>query len=188
MYCHAKYAVWIAHVGLAFHNSRVMANLSIPAPVETEKATFLHDRSNRPAAPATSRADLLKRWAGTIVGCALAVGLTAVLFSVRDSWDNHREWLVMVVPVLVIAGLALGHLGARNKLQALAPGLLFLFLALIFAGADILADNDSGASDTTRDVLSILGGICLGLAAAALAFALVWVELRNPTKAPTPEM
>ena len=188
MYCHAKYGVWIAHVGLAFHNSRVMANLSIPAPVETEKATFLHDRSNRPAPPATSRAELLKQWAGTIVGCALAVGLTAVLFSVRDSWDNHREWLVMVVPGLVIAGLALGHLGARNKLQALAPGLLLLSLALTFAGADILADNDSGASDTTRDVLSILGGSFLGLAAAALAFALLWVELRNPTKAPTPEM
>ncbi|MGE0599606.1 MAG: hypothetical protein AB7J35_05810 [Dehalococcoidia bacterium] len=165
-----------------------MANLSIPAPVETEKSSFIHDRSTRPAKPATSRGSLLKYWAGTLAGLVLAVGLTAVLFSVRDSWDNHREWLVTVIPVLVIGGIALGHLTARGQAKALVPGGLFLFLALLFAGADIIADNDSGATMTARDVLSILGGIALGISVVALTIALFWVELRNPTKAPTPEM
>jgi hypothetical protein len=165
-----------------------MANLSIPAPVEPEKSTFLHDRSNRPAAPAISRLGLAKRWAGLLSGLVLAVGLTAVLFSVRDSWDNHREWLVTVIPVLVIAGVALGHLTVRGQMKALAPGGLFLFLALVFAGADIIADNDSAATMTTRDTLSILGGISLGISVVAFVIALVWVEVRNPTKAPAPEM
>ncbi len=165
-----------------------MANLTIPAPVETEKSSFIHDRATRPAAPETSRLSLVKQWAGFAAGLVLAVGLTAVLFSVRDSWDNHREWLVTVIPVLVIGGVALGHLAARGQAKALVPGGLFLFLALIFAGADVLADNDSGATMATRDTLSILGGIALGISVVALAIALLWVEIRNPTKAPAPEM
>lgn len=165
-----------------------MANLSIPAPIETEKSAFLHDRTNRPPAPTTSTLELARRWSGFIAGLVLSVGLTAVLFSVRDSWENHREWLVTVIPVLVIAGVSLGHLAVRKQIVALAPGGAFLFLALIFAGADVLADNDGGASMTTRDTLSILGGIALGVAAAAFVFALFWVELRNPTRAPTPEL
>jgi hypothetical protein len=36
--------------------------------------------------------------------------------------------------------------------------------------------------------LSILGGICLGLSVAFLIGALIWVEARNPTKAPAPEL
>ena len=165
-----------------------MANLSIPAPVETEKSSFIHDRTTRPAAPARSRLALAKQWAGFAAGLVLAVGFTAVLFSVRDSWHNHREWLVTVIPVLVIGGVALGHLTARGQAKALVPGGLFLFLALIFAGADVLADHDSGATMTARDTLSILGGIALGISVVALAIALFWVEIRNPTKAPAPEM
>lgn len=165
-----------------------MANLSIPAPVEPEKSTFLHDRSNRPSGPAESRLEMARRYAGLLLGLVFSVGLAAVLFSVRDSWDNHREWLVTVIPFLVIAGIALGHLAMRQQFMALAPGLALLALALMFALFDIIADNDSAASDTTRDVLSIFGGICLGAATVALMAALLWVELRNPTKAPTPEL
>jgi hypothetical protein len=165
-----------------------MANFSIPAPVESEKSSFLHDRSNRPAAPTASRIDLARRWASFAAGAVLAVGATALLFSVRDSWENHREWLVTLIPFLVIAGIALAHLTARKQVIALVPGGTFLFLALIFAGADIIADNDSGASDTTRDVLSILGGISLGIATLCFVVALAWVEIRKPTKAPAPEL
>jgi peptidoglycan/LPS O-acetylase OafA/YrhL len=165
-----------------------MANLSIPAPVETEKAAFLHDRSNRPAAPSTPRSDLLKRWAGTITGIALAIGFTALLFSVRDSWENHREWLVTVIPILAIGAIAAGHLLARKQGEPLAAGIGFLLLAAIFAAADIMVDREAEPSATTQDVLSVLGGVCLGLAALSLVVALFWVELRNPTKAPEPEL
>ena len=165
-----------------------MANLSIPAPYEPEKTGYLHDRSTRPDAPSESRVELAKRWSGLALGIAISVGLTALLFSVRDSWDNHREWLVTVIPLLVIAGIALGHLLVRRQFVALAPGAVFLFLALLFGGADVLADNDGATSDTARDVLSILGGISLGIATIAFCMALAWVEMRNPTKAPTPEL
>jgi len=165
-----------------------MANFTIPAPVETEKSTFLHDRTQRPAAPPASRMELVQRWGILAAGIALSVGASALLFSIRDSWNNHREWLVSVIPLLVIAAIGLAYLVARREIVPLATGLVFLFLALLFGGADLIADNDSGASDTTRDVLSILGGISLGAAVLALVFAFFWVEIRKPTKAPTPEM
>lgn len=165
-----------------------MANLSLPAPVEEDKTAYLHDRLQRPAAPQVSRLDLLKRWNGFLLGLVISVGLTAVLFSLRDSWHNHREWLVTVIPFLVIAGVGLGHLLARRKLTSLAVAGVFLFLALLFTFFDIIADRDGGATMTTRDVLSILGGIALGFATVALIVTLVWVEVRNPTKAPTPEL
>ncbi len=165
-----------------------MANFSIAAPVETEKTAFLHDRSQRPAAPEASRVDLLKRWTGFVLGLAISVGLTAVLFSLRDSWENHREWLVTLIPVLVIAGVGLGHLLARRQVMALGVGGGLLFLTLLFTLFDVIADRDSGSTLKTRDVLSILGGVCLGFTTVALIATLLWVELRNPTKAPTPEL
>jgi hypothetical protein len=164
-----------------------MANFAIPAPVEPQKSTFLHDRSNRPKAPAANRLDLAKRWAGFALGLVFGVGSAALLFSIRDSWDNHREWLVTTIPILVIAAVALGHLIVRGKAVALIPGGVFLFFALVFAGADILADN-SDQSLTTRDTLSILAGICLGFAAVLLSIALLWVELRDPTRVPTAQV
>lgn len=183
----APAAARIARERTAEHNSRVMANLSIPAPIEPEKSPWIHDRSQRPDAPARNRMALVRQWWGFALGLALAVGLTATLFSLRDSWHNHREWLVTVIPVLVIAGIGLGHLIARQKLLALAVPGGFLFMALLFMVFDIVADND-GSSMGTRDAFSILGGIALGGAAISLSIALLWVEIRNPTKAPTPEL
>ena len=164
-----------------------MANLSLPAPFESEKSTFLHDRAARPAGPAASRLEMARRWATLIIGAALGVGATALLFSVRDSWENHREWLVTLIPFLVIAGIALAHLTARKQIVAMATGLAFLFLSLVFAGADVILDSEGG-NDTSRDVLSILGGVALGLAVLSLTIAVVWVEVRKPTKAPAPEL
>jgi hypothetical protein len=164
-----------------------MANLSIATPFESEKSSDLHDRSNRPPAPKLSRMESAWRWGVIADGVILSVGATALLFSLRASWDNHREWLVTLIPFLVIAAVAVVYLVARKQAIALAPGLLFLFLSLIFGGADVLLDAEEG-SDTARDVLSILGGICLGLSVAFLIGALIWVEARNPTKAPAPEL
>lgn len=164
-----------------------MANLSIPAPIEPEKSPWIHDRSQRPSAPAFDRMALVRRWWGFALGVVISVGLTATLFSLRDSWHNHREWLVTVIPFLVIAGIGLGHLVARQRLMALAVPSGFLFLALLFMLFDIVADNE-GSSMSARDTFSILGGIALGFAAVSFAVALLWVEIRNPTKAPTPEL
>lgn len=165
-----------------------MANLSIPAPIEPEKSDWLHDRDNRPKGPTTSRVELAKRNGGLIAGVILSVGLTAVMFSLRASWDNHREWLVTMIPFLVIAGLALSYLVLRREWIALAPGGAFLSIALLFALFDVIADNDGGSTDTIRDVLSILGGIALGIATACLVVAVIWIEARKPYKAPTPEV
>ncbi|MFN8616398.1 MAG: hypothetical protein U0837_04840 [Dehalococcoidia bacterium] len=164
-----------------------MANLSIPAPIEPEKTPWIHDRSQRPAAPARDRAALARQWWGFALGLVLSVGLTATMFSLRDSWHNHREWLVTFIPVLVIAGVGLGHLIAREKLLAISVGLGFLLLAWMFMLFDIIADND-GSSMGTRDTFSILGGIALGFGAVALSIALLWVEVRNPTRAPAPQL
>ena len=165
-----------------------MANLSIPAPIEPEKSDWLHDRDNRPKGPGTSRVELLKRFSGLIAGSILAVALTAVLFSLRDSWGNHREWLVTMIPFIVLAGLALSYLALRREWVAMAPGIFFLFFALLFGFIDILADNDEAATDTLRDTMSILGGIALGIATACFVVAVIWVEARKPFKAPQPEL
>jgi hypothetical protein len=165
-----------------------MANMSIPAPYEPEKSDWIHDRATRPGGPKPSRMEMARRWAVIAIGVVLGVGATALLFSIRDSWDNHREWLVMVIPFLVIAAIAVAHLVARRQVKALIPGGIFLAFALVFAGADLIADYDDAATDTARDVLSILAGICLGIATVLLCIALVWVEIRKPTKAPAPEL
>ena len=161
--------------------------MSIPAPYEPEKADWIHDRDGRPGAPKPSRLEFARRWAVPAAGVVLGVGATALLFSIRVSWDIHREWLVSFIPFLVIVAIALAHLLARKQVTALAPGLVFLVLTLIFAGADLWADNDGG-SDTARDVLSILAGSCLAVATVLLMAALLWVEIRRPTKAPVPEL
>jgi len=165
-----------------------MANFSLPAPFEPEKTAYIHDRTTRPARPATSNNDLVRRFAGFGLGLVFAAFMLAIAFQVRAGWENHREWVVaMSGPFYALGGIAIGHLLFRKRLEAAAPALLFLFLAALFAGFDIAADAND-ASMTARDVLSILGGVALGISIACAVFAVTWVELRNPTKAPPPQM
>lgn len=164
-----------------------MANLSVPAPFEPEKSP-IHDRTLRPANPKIPRPALFSRYWGFGLGLCFAALLLAMAFSARDGWENHREWVVAVTgPFYSLGGIAFGHVFYRRRLAPAAPAFVFLFLAAVFLGADILADLDD-ADMTARDVLSILGGICLGFAVAGAIFAAVWVELRSPTKAPPPQM
>ncbi|MCC6959525.1 MAG: hypothetical protein IT301_06725 [Dehalococcoidia bacterium] len=164
-----------------------MANFSIPAPVEPEKTPWIHDRSQRPKAPPIDWLALASSWWGIAIGVLGSVGLTAVMFSLRDSWPNHREWLVSFIPFLAIAAIGFGHLFARGRYMALAIPVSGLFLTLIFMFFDLMADSDNAPMDQ-RDALSILGGICLGITVAVLVLSLLWVEIRNPTKAPAPEI
>ena len=165
-----------------------MANMSIPRPFEPEKSGYIHDRGNRPGGPSTSRMELVKRLWAFALSLVLGVGATALLFSIRDSWENHREWLVTVIPVLVIAGIALSYLVLRKKAAALGTGLAFVLIAIGLAGSDVLIDRESNPSSAAQDTLSILAGVALALASIALIVAFLIVEIRNPTKAPTPEL
>ncbi len=164
-----------------------MAELSIPAPYEPEK-TAIHDRGTRPSRPSVSRMDLVKQYWGLALGLVLACLITAMAFQARAGWDNHREWVVaMTGPFQALGGIAFGHLIYRMAWKALAPGFVFFFLACLFIGGDVLADG-ANASMAARDTLSILGGIALGIAVACFLVAVLWVEIRRPTKAPAPEM
>lgn len=165
-----------------------MANFSLPAPFEPEKSSFIHDRTTRPARPTTSNNDLVRRFAGFGLGLVLAAFMLAIAFQARDGWENHREWVVaMSGPFFALGGIALGHLLYRKKLEAAAPALLFLVLAALIAGFDIAADADD-ADMALRDALSIGGGVVLAISIACAVFAVLWVELRSPTKAPPPQM
>ncbi|MBE0608944.1 MAG: hypothetical protein IH609_06165 [Dehalococcoidia bacterium] len=165
-----------------------MANFSLPAPFEPEKTAYIHDRTNRPARPTTSNNDLVRRFAGFGLGLVFAAFMLAIAFQVRDGWENHREWVVaMSGPFYALGGIALGHLLYRKKLEAAAPALLFLVLAAVVAGSDIAADADD-ADMALRDALSIIGGILLAISIACAVFAVIWVELRNPTRVPPPQM
>ena len=164
-----------------------MANMTVPRPFEPEKSD-IHDRTKRPAGPAVSRLEYVQRWWAFALSCALSVGATALLFSIRDSWGNHREWLVTTIPFLTVAAIALVYLTERQKGFALAPGLAFVVGAVTLAGSDILVDREPNPSSAAQDTLSILGGISLGAAVVFLVVAFLVVEIRNPTKAPAPEL
>lgn len=165
-----------------------MANFSIPAPFEPEKSAFIHDRTTRPARPAVARGELLRRFAGLGMGLVIAGIMLAIAFQVRAGWENHREWVVaMTGPFYAMGGIAIGHLLARQKWEPVAPALIFLALAATCAGIDIAADADD-ADLVLRDVLSIVGGILLAISIACALFAVLWVEIRTPTKAPPPQL
>jgi hypothetical protein len=165
-----------------------MANFSLPAPFEPEKSSFIHDRTARPARPATSNNDLLRRFAGLGLGLLLAAFMLAIAFQARAGWENHREWVVaMSGPFFALGGISLGHLLYRKKLEAAAPALILIVLAALVAGFDIAADADD-ADMALRDALSIIGGVLLAISIACAVCAVLWVEIRNPTKAPPPQM
>ncbi len=164
-----------------------MADFSLPAPFEPQKSEYIHDRSTRPARPTLGWRDWLSLFWGYGLGILFALALTIILFQVRASWDNHREWLVSFIPFFAIAGLAFGYLAQRGKWEALAVPGAFLLLTGIFTVSDLLGDIDD-ASLRARDIVSILGGISLAATTLAAIITLLWVEWRNPPKAPPPAM
>jgi hypothetical protein len=160
-----------------------MADFSLPAPDEPQKPDFLHNRPTRPPRSAVSAREIFERFWGYGLGVVFAILLTSTMFQVRASWENPREWLVMFIPFFAIAGLAFGIFLQRGQWTALAVPAAFLFLTGIFTVSDLLADIES-ASARARQIVSILGGISLGLTTLTAIIALIWVEVRNPPKAP----
>ncbi|MBI5949197.1 MAG: hypothetical protein HY875_13755 [Chloroflexi bacterium] len=166
-----------------------MADLTTAAPVETEKSTFLHDRGGRPEAPKRPVAELVRDNLGLLLGLVLALGFTALAFQTRASWDSHRDWVVpMTVPIWAVAGVSLGHLLARRKVDAAFTGLMLLVVVLGLTILNIWQGTQSEGQDGARDALTISAAVALGITVLALLVGAIWVEAKDPTKAPPPEM
>ncbi len=164
-----------------------MANLTAPMPMEAEKTPWVHDRARIPARPATTNRDLLVRYQGLLLGLALALGFMVLAFQTRATWTTHRDWVVpMTVPFWAGAGVALGHLIDRRMWREAAPGLVLLAVAIGLTGVNDVRGMQVDGSDGLRDALSIITGTVCGLMIAALLGALVWVEMKNQTKAAPP--
>ncbi|MBE7520458.1 MAG: hypothetical protein HS107_14560 [Thermoflexaceae bacterium] len=157
-----------------------MPDLTARAPIETEKTGWLHDRSRIPARPAASAQELLVRYRGWLLGFALALGLTALAFQTRASWENHRDWVVpMTVTIWAPSGLALGFLIDRRRWKAVAPGIVLLVIALVLTGVNIWRGTETDGQDNWRDALSIITGVTIGFMAVALLAALAWSEMKG---------
>ena len=164
-----------------------MADWSDPAPTSPEREHWLHDQSKLPDAPTRGRLEYARMLLPLILGLLIAGGLVALAFEVRSSWDSHRDWVVPVtVPLLVLGGVGGAYLLQRGALAALAPAIVFLVLAGLFAGFNIARGAETEGSDAGRDALSILGGVSLGLAVMSLVGGMIWVEAKSPTRAPAP--
>ncbi len=163
-----------------------MADLSAKKPVELEKlGAYLHDRTRMPASPRPGPAGWARANWGLLLGVAFAAGFIALAFEIRDGWENHREWVVATtVPMLVVAGLAYGHLVGRGKAGALASSGAFLVLTLVFTFADVWVGESAPERHTLRDTLTILAGVGLAITVLTAIITLVAVEWRNPPRAP----
>ncbi len=132
---------------------------------------------------------MAKVWAPFAIGILFALGAVALAFQTRASWNIHRDWVVPVlVPPLVLGGLAMGYLTARLRLKALATPLMLLSIALLFTILNIIRANFTEGDDGLRDALSIMTGVLLGVTILWLIVAFAWTEYRDPVKPPAPEM
>ncbi len=164
-----------------------MADLTAQTPTEAEKTGWLHDRSRIPARPATSAQDLHLRYRGWLLGLVLALGLTALAFQTRASWESHRDWVVpMTVPFWASAGIALGLLVDGRRWKAAAPGIVLLVVALVLTGLNVWRGTETDGQDNWRDALSIVAGVTLGFMVVALLAGLIWSELAGPKEEQPP--
>ncbi len=166
-----------------------MADFSSAAPVEEQKTEFVHDQSTRPPRPGMSYKEHTHDWLILIVGLVFAAGFVALAFQTRDSWESHRDWVVpVVVPPLVIGGLAAAYLVIRNEWEPAAPGIFLILVSVGLMAANLGLEQEENPSATARDLLAAFGGVTLGLSVAAFFIAMIWVEVRRPTQAPAPEI
>lgn len=166
-----------------------MTDFASAAPYNPEKPDELHARESLPAAPARTRDDLVRRFLGLGLGIIGACIFVALAFQARAGWDNHREWVVATtLPGGAIGGVCLGYLLARNRWAEAAPGILLLAVSAVFAALNIWRGELVDGPDIGRDILTVLSGAFLILAAVAFLAAEIWVEWKNPVKAPAPEM
>ncbi len=164
-----------------------MADFSIAAPDEPEKADFLHDRTTRPAAP-SERRDLAHLALLIVVGAALGAAMLALAYQARASWTEARDWVVpMTVPFYALGGVALAYLLLRRAWLEASVGLTLVGLVLVATAFNLWRAALTSGDDGLRDALTIIASISLGLAIAALIAGMAWVEVRRPAAPPPPE-
>ena len=165
-----------------------MPDFSVPAPIETEKVDFLHDRATRPAAP-SARRDVGQLVLLIVVGVALGAAMLALGFQARATWAETRDWVVPVtVPFFAIGGVALAYLLLRRAWMEASVGLMLLGLVLAVTVLNLWRAGLTTGDDGLRDALTIIAGIALGLAIAAFIAGMTWVEVKRPAGPPPPEL
>lgn len=156
-----------------------MADFTLPAPYEPQKADELHRAEAKPKPPRLPLPQLLRAHATIILGTALGLGFVALAFEARASWGSHRDWVVPVtVPFWALAGVAMASLLLRRRWAEAAAGLALLAVVLALTAVDVWAAF-ADASDALRDALAILTGIALGAMVAATLAGYLWSELRG---------
>lgn len=162
-----------------------MTDFSKAIPFNPEKTDFLHARGEKPAPPGPVHRDLVARWLWLGFGLLCVFGFVALAFTARAGWENHREWVVaLTLPFQVLGGMALGYLAWRKAWWAAAPGILLLTLVLLLTVINIAIGAESEGPETSRDVLSILQGVFLGITIVVLLGAAIRVEWTSPAKMP----
>ena len=170
-------------------DSLAMATLTATAPVETEKTTYLHDRSIRPSAPAKSLKDAATDLAPLLSLALLAASAQALSFTTRAAWAGHRDWVVpMTTPLWVIGAVALGAMLWRQKWQIAAPSLAFLCVGLALTVLNVIRGQDVDGSDHLRDFYAIASAVMYGCATVAAVAGWAMMEIRQPIAAPPPEL
>jgi hypothetical protein len=167
------------------------ADFSSARPTEPNKiGEYLHDQSRIPRGPRADVVSLAKRYWGMTFGILLGLGLTAAGFEIRDSWKEHRDWVIPVIAMgMLIAGVLMGHLVQRGRWAAVTPAIVFAFVAVLFTVFDVIrAQMIDPGPDAGRKALGVLATIFFVATAVWAIIATLVVELRNPTRPPEPEL
>ncbi len=167
-----------------------MANLKAAVPIEEQKSgAYLHDRSRIPAGPKWD----WKSWAannqGYLWGIAFGLLLTAAVMETREAWESHRDWVppALLVPA-VLGGLALGHLGQRGKVNAVAVPSFLLGITAFSLLLHFWLKEEHPDNGGMLTALTITSYATLIAAVHWLIGAVVFVEASDPTKPPEPEV
>ena len=165
-------------------------DFTLPAPREPVKqGDYLHTREGIPTAPELTRNQLIRRHGIVVMGVIIALGLGIAALQNYAGWDDSRNVaLVTMASLCGPAGVALGYLLYRGRWDFAVPGILIIVLALGFVGVNALYGYENSGESRFRDALTIMGAIVLFAVVAYTVVALAYVELKDPSRAPAPEM
>jgi len=166
-----------------------MADFAARVPIETEKSTYLHDRSNRPSPPARTLRSYAQRYRSFAFSVGMALGFSALAFQLRDYWGGPRDWVVPVTtPLIVLGGLSLGFLIARGQLWAAWPASLALGVTLILTVLNISAEAVQSNHNTFAYALNVMAAVGFGVTIILAVVGMVAAEVSRPIRPPSPEL
>ena len=103
----------------------------------------------------------------------------------RDEFALTRANLGLHVPPMVWA-TQYRYSPDAVLLVLASPVMLLSVVAIVLTGINDVRGMQVDGSDNFRDALSIITGVVCGIMIAALLGALVWVEMKDPTKVAPP--